>query len=135
MAGLKFEIARFHVPLLGREDNDSRYGFVVEARDRTVSLYADEYIGHRHMANRFALQNVVGGGFIWVTQDNELAVADFSSNFGAIPTEAALEFGRLAVPLLEHQGIKVAGIFTNRRPFPINGFWRDHGYHADLWRG
>lgn len=68
--------------------------------------------------------SIVGGGSCFMNAENQLFVGDYSGDYGAISTEAALRFGELLVPKVEKLKIPVNDVLAAPEEKRLHPYWR-----------
>lgn len=138
MEKLEYKIGRLNISLgnllfTGTKPYEAGHKFVVESLKDTVLIYVTKATTHRSVADYFNLEELkVGGGSFYLNTERDLVLNDFSSEYNAIPKEAAQKFAELIVPQLEKLGVEVRGIAVDPKEIDAHWFWEEKGFKIKL---
>jgi len=108
---------------------------VVLGHEDSASIFVAEGMSHREVASQFDLDEtrLVGGGSLYLDNEERLVIDDCSMKYGTIPWEAAKKFGELVLAELEKGGISATRVWAD--PTGVNRglrerymFWEDLGF-------
>jgi len=100
--------------------------FVVEHKERVVSVYISNIAGHKGVTDDFGLDHdsIVGGGSCSV--NDYVVLYDISGTYNAIPKKPAKILADLVAEELRKKGVPVKGGKEEMVGFGNNSFWHEH---------
>ena len=131
MANLEYRIGELKIDteklkFTGEDAQETLHKFVVQAADKTASIYVAPAGGHVHVAQHFELDetNIVGGGVLYMDRNERFVLGGYSGKYKAIPRKAAEIFAELILPRLEEQGIKPYGVRIATAEHELHEYWK-----------
>jgi len=130
---LEYRLGKLNVNLsrLRLQDTDpyeAAHKFIIEAKGNSVCIYVGEAVGHIRLGLRLEIpeERLVGGGFCYLDDKEQLVLHGYSGEYHSIPQYAAKKFADLIKPELEKTGIVVSGIAinTSQESWRLNPFWK-----------
>ncbi len=116
------DVNRKKMRFYGHNPSEAYHRFAVVAQDGTASIY----VGRKEsIADRFNLAQArrVGGGSVYIDDQERLVLDDFCGYSGAVPADVAQAFAELLMPELARRKIKPKGVSVNPEKLLVNDFW------------